>query len=67
MPNISNDNNPCPPEEFEIEIIPLPDGGAEFQVLLKGDTLERVERLAEEHGMTLNEWLRYAALGDDAV
>jgi hypothetical protein len=51
-----------PPEEFQIEIIPLPDGGAEIVYQLTGRTRELVERRAAAEGMTVDQYIRACIL-----
>lgn len=51
-----------PPEEFHLEIIPLPEGGAEFVYHLTGRTRELVERRAAAEGMTVDQYIRACLL-----
>lgn len=47
-----------PPEEFQIEIVPLPDGGAEIVYHLTGRTRDLIARRAAAAGMTLDAYIR---------
>jgi hypothetical protein len=48
-----------PPEEFQVQLIDLPDGGVTARVNITGRTREMVKLQAEAHGMSLYEWVGY--------
>jgi hypothetical protein len=46
-----------PPEEFQVQLVDLPDGGVTARVNITGRTRELIELQAAAHGMSMQEWV----------
>jgi hypothetical protein len=46
-----------PPEEFQVQLIDLPDGGVTARINITGRTRELVKLQAAAHGMSMEEWV----------